>query len=154
MTKRKDGAIEVSSLPVAVQFITDTGEASLKTQGFPDREILLWAVRLLPMRVKEILDATTNADRESALMKALWHAFTIGSYGTRSDNTKFVSSSGGREGKAQRDAERDRIANDILQASPDKSVKQLQPVIEAKFKQSDLGGASTAYLYKLKKFHD
>ncbi|WP_027583697.1 hypothetical protein [Bradyrhizobium sp. Ai1a-2] len=142
---------DLSSLPVAVQFITDTGEASLKTHGphgLPDREALQWAVLRLPSAAAEVAAATTNEERERALAKALLYAFAIGSYGTRSDNTKYVSTAGGRTGKGKRIAERNRIADSILQASPNTPVKQLQPEIAAEFKRLGLGAASKTYLYE------
>lgn len=97
--------VELTELPAALEFITGTGEASLKERDdLPDREALTWAVRLLPYAATEALNAAKKVERERALMKALWHAFTIGSYGTTSDNTKFAGTAAGRAGRAQKRA--------------------------------------------------
>jgi hypothetical protein len=133
-TKRKDEAIDLSSLPVAVEFITDTGKSSLKTQGLPDREALEHATKELASAVEDVMSAKSREYRELSLRQALLFAFTIGSYGTQSDNTKSVATARCRDGKDKLTAKRNLIADRILRASPDKNVKQLQPEIAAEFK--------------------
>jgi hypothetical protein len=109
--------VELVDLKTTIQFITDTGEASLKTRGLPDRERLLWAVRLLPYAAEEVLDVATDEERERALRLALLHAFTIGSYGTRSDNTKSVGTASGRSKAAEkREPDTERIRQAIAEA--------------------------------------
>lgn len=94
---------DLSKLSTAIQFIVETGEASLTSSNLlPDREALQWAVRLLPYAATEVIAAETIEDRERALAKALLHAFTIGSYGTKSDNAKSVGAGSARRGAAKK----------------------------------------------------
>jgi hypothetical protein len=150
MKKKKEPEPELlADLAATVDFITAGHE--LADKDLPDHDALMRAVRLLPLRAVDALTAPTIEEREKALAKALLYAFTTGSYGTRSENTKFVSTAGGRNGKGKLIAERNRIADSIMQASPDKTVQQLQPAIAAEFERLGLGGAEMTYLYERKK---